>query len=125
MDVRKMAMTDAERTLRVQILQARLEKARAEKEQAILHQMMAEMAAEEARLDFRMRSQAREQSAKEYMEDMRLKRQAARPSRFLGAFVFQDDEIGKWVCAYDGVTAYGESPEMACDNFDQLWVFGR
>jgi len=46
-----------------------------------------------------------------------------RPWRTLGAIVEKDD-IG-WKCAFQGVEAWGESPEMACDNFDHLWMFGN
>lgn len=46
-----------------------------------------------------------------------------RPWRLVGAII-ESDDIG-WKCAFQGVCAWGDSPEMACDNFDHLWMFGQ
>jgi hypothetical protein len=42
----------------------------------------------------------------------------------LGAVVMPDDDR-RWSCTFQGVTAYGDTPEIACDNFDHLWTFGE
>ncbi len=51
-------------------------------------------------------------------------RECRRPWRLLGAVVMPDDDR-RWSCTFQGVTAYGDTPEIACDNFDHLWTFGE
>jgi hypothetical protein len=48
-----------------------------------------------------------------------------RPWRIMGATIAFDSDTGKWRCEFQGVVALGETPEMACDNFDHLWMFGQ
>lgn len=52
-------------------------------------------------------------------------REWQRPSRMHYVEVTFDEERKQFVAAYCGVTAYGDSPEMACDNFDHLWLYGN
>jgi hypothetical protein len=47
-----------------------------------------------------------------------------RPWRAVGAVVGFDAEKNQWKCEFQGVTAWGDTPEIACDNFDHLWMFG-
>jgi hypothetical protein len=48
-----------------------------------------------------------------------------RPSRLHFAEVTYDEERKQFAAICGGVTAYGDSPEMACDNFDHLWLYGE
>lgn len=48
-----------------------------------------------------------------------------RPWRMTDAFIAFDDTINQWKCEFQGVIAWGDTPEMACDNFDHLWIFGN
>lgn len=48
-----------------------------------------------------------------------------RPSREQFVDIDFDAERNLWAVSHQGVVAYGDSPEMACDNFDHLWVFGQ
>jgi len=36
-----------------------------------------------------------------------------------------DEERKQFAATYCGVIAYGDSPEMAYDNFDHLWLYGN
>ena len=47
-----------------------------------------------------------------------------RPWRTLGAFVGFDAEKDQWKAEFQGVVAWGMTPEIACDNFDHLWMYG-
>jgi hypothetical protein len=51
-------------------------------------------------------------------------REFQRPSRLHGISIRQDMATGKWVAELDGVRAEGDTPEMAADEFDHLYVFG-
>jgi hypothetical protein len=51
-------------------------------------------------------------------------KEMARPSREHWVEVEFDSEKDKWAARHQGVVAYGDTPEMACDNFDHIWVFG-
>lgn len=48
-----------------------------------------------------------------------------RPWRQLGAVVGFDSEKSLWKSEFQGVAAWGDSPEIACDNFDHLWMYGK
>ncbi len=51
-------------------------------------------------------------------------KEMSRPSREHWVEVEFDSEKGKWSARHQGVVAYGDTPEIACDNFDHIWVFG-
>ena len=48
-----------------------------------------------------------------------------RPWKQNGATIEFDAERKQWTATYQGVVAYGDTPDMACDNFDHLWMFGE
>jgi hypothetical protein len=48
-----------------------------------------------------------------------------RPFRLNFAQVTFDEERKQFAATGCGVIAYGDSPEMACDNFDHLWLYGN
>jgi len=52
-------------------------------------------------------------------------REMQRPWRQLGAVVEFDSEKNQWKSELWGVAAWGDTPEMACDNFDHLWMYGK
>lgn len=52
-------------------------------------------------------------------------RECRRPWRMLGAFVEYDEGMRQWKTWFQGVAAWGETPEIACDNFDRVWAFGH
>jgi len=36
-----------------------------------------------------------------------------------------DTEKKQWRASYCEAVAFGDTPEMACDNFDHLWLYGE
>jgi len=121
-------LTQEERTrfldLQMRILEARHREAEAD-EEASKHR--AERAlicreAEELKLAEQKESQAREQKYRDMLETR--EREWARPSRMHYVEVTYDEQRKQFAATYCGVTAHGDSPEMACDNFDHLWLYG-
>lgn len=121
-------LTQEERTrflgLQMRILEARHREAEAD-EEASKH--WAERAAicreaEELKLAEQKESQAREQKYRDMLETR--EREWARPSRMHYVEMTYDEQRRQFAATYCGVTAYGDSPEMACDNFDHLWLYG-
>ena len=51
-------------------------------------------------------------------------KECRRPWKAQNAFVDFDEEKQVWRVTFQGVVAWGDTPEMACDNFDHLWMFG-
>ncbi|MEN6367610.1 MAG: hypothetical protein ABFC88_12405 [Thermoguttaceae bacterium] len=49
-------------------------------------------------------------------------REFRRPWRVIGAEVSRVDD--RFRCGVQGVEAFGDTPEMATDNFDHLWQMG-
>lgn len=47
---------------------------------------------------------------------------ASRPSIYLGAFICREEN--GYRASFAELTAYGDTPEQAFDNFDRLWVQG-
>jgi len=75
---------------------------------------------EKAKLE---RVQAEEMLA-EYRHSIALNQTNRRPSRDRYVEIEYHADQKLWSATHQGVTAYGDTPEMACDNFDQLWVYG-
>ena len=77
---------------------------------------------DEIKLAEQKESQSRDQKYRDLVETR--EREWARPSRMHYVEVTYDEERRQFAATYCGVTAYGDSPEMACDNFDHLWLYG-
>lgn len=70
----------------------------------------------------------REKVALEIEKDvLQRNKQLKRPCMTLGCAVssIKDDNGTRFSCAWSGLIAYGESPEIACQNFDRMWVGGE
>lgn len=52
-------------------------------------------------------------------------KQLKRPCMTLGAAVRPEEEGTRFSCSWTGLIAYGETPEIACSNFDRMWVGGN
>jgi hypothetical protein len=121
-------LTQEERTrfldLQMRILEARHREAEAD-EEASKHwagRAAIRREAEELKLAEQKDSQAREQKYRDMLETR--EREWARPSRMHYVEMTYDEQRKQFAATYCGVTAYGDSPEMACDNFDHLWLYG-
>jgi chromosome condensin MukBEF ATPase and DNA-binding subunit MukB len=51
-------------------------------------------------------------------------REYQRPFRMVQASMTFDVGTGQWVAACGDVSATGDTPEMAADNFDHRWLYG-
>jgi hypothetical protein len=79
----------------------------------------------EAELDWYDRIQAERFAAAKAQR--RAEENRCRPSILLGAeiesFLTESGEI-RFAVSYSGLRETGETPEIACDNFDHLWLNG-
>lgn len=83
------------------------------------------MAAHEAWKEAEAKRKEAEESLAQCRHDRELDKNRRRPSRELWIEVSYDSENNRWIAQHQGVIAYGDSPEMACDNFDHLWLYGE
>lgn len=113
-----------EKTLRIKILKAKLQEARHRQAIAEMEAVREELQLDHVTAELAMAEEQRRQALKELRDREHWNRQDRRPSKVLWPDVYFDDEKQQWACEHSGVTAYGDSPEQACDNFDHLWVFG-
>lgn len=65
-----------------------------------------------------------EETLAECRQDREHRKQNRRPSQERYVEIEFDAERQQWACRHASIIAYGDTPEMACDNFDHLWVFG-
>ena len=118
-------MPDTEKALRLKILQAKLERSELQVEEARLERMQRAMAVRDQEEESEFNRQRRESLQKDTESKHFLDHEWRRPSMYLGTDVYFDDDAESWACQHGYVTAFGDTPEMACDNFDHLWVFGE
>lgn len=111
--------------LSLKIMKARLQTERARKTEAEIEAYRSKMAAEDMEEQIEHNRSFRSKESVDADEEKRLKREQQRPSRALWPDVFFEEHKEQWACEHSGVVAYGDSPEMACENFDSLWMFGH
>ena len=87
---------------------------------AAIHVQAAEETLERTKLE-RQQSQLALENTKQAVAHGK---QFLRPSNLRHPTVEFDMEKQLWSATLDGVVAHGDTPEMAYDNFDHLWVFG-
>lgn len=114
-----------EKTLRLKILVAKLEQAECEHAEAHVQKMQREIAFREQEAEFEFNQDKRQELREEVEKDRILDRERQRPSMAMYTEVFFDEEVESWACQHCGVTAHGDTPAMACENFDHLWVYGK
>jgi len=66
-----------------------------------------------------------EETLEEYRFDRERNKSRHRPSQERWVELTFDADKNQWAASYQSIVAYGDTPEMACDNFDHLWVFGN
>lgn len=116
---------DREKTLRLKILAAKLDRAECEHAEAHVQKMQRGIAFREQEAEFEFNQARRQELMEEVKKDRVLDRERQRPSMFMYTEIFFDDDEELWACQHHGVTAHGDTPAMACENFDHLWVYGR
>jgi len=111
--------------LSLKIIKVRLQTERARRAEAELEAYRSQIGATDMEEQLDHNRSGRSQDAHNLEEEKRLRKEQQRPSRALWPEVFWEDHKEQWACEHSGVVAYGDSPEMACENFDSLWVFGH
>jgi hypothetical protein len=114
-----------EKLLRLQILRTKLETAQLHLEEARLEKIQRELACQDQKDEGKFNAERREAVEKEMERDAELLKERQRPSYALCTEVAWDEDEKQYSCSHDGVVAYGETPAMAHDNFDHVWVFGK
>ena len=56
---------------------------------------------------------------------LRDQKNAMRPSSHHNVDVVWSQTLCKYMAVRDNIATTGDTPEMACDNFDHLWVTGE
>ena len=111
--------------LSLKIMKARLQTERARKQEAELEAYRSQVGATDMEEQLEHNRSYRSQTSQEAEEEKRLKKEQQRPSRVLWPDIFFEEHNDQWACEHSGVVAYGDSPEIACENFDRLWIFGH
>jgi hypothetical protein len=101
----------------------------------VFQKTLVELMVQKAQLEMRAaqeawkEAEAKRKEAEECLAQCRYNRELdknrRRPSRELWVEIRHEPENNRWVAERQGVVAYGDSPEMACDNFDHLWLYGE
>ena len=118
-------MSDTKKILTLKILAKQLEIAEEKLLQAKLSRLQQASATQDGGEELAFRQDRRAEAAAEASIDRVFAKEKYRPSFYVGTDVYPDpEEDGKWCCEHAGVIAYGDTPEMACENFDHLWVYG-
>lgn len=66
-----------------------------------------------------------EEALEEYRQTRELDKNRRRPCRELWVDITYNDQTKQWSASHQGIVAYGDTPEMACANFDHLWIYGH
>ena len=117
-------MSQEQKDLRTNTLQARLKRAELQEEEAEMEHLQRALALQDQEEELAFNQQKRVEQLKRDEINTQCEMNWRRPSIFLHTEIFFDDEMNVWTCRYMGVFAEGDTPEMACANFDHLWLFG-
>jgi rubrerythrin len=118
-------MSDEDKTLRTRILTARLARAEFKAAEAQLERLQRAAALREQEEEYQYHQESRAAARKEQTQDDTLRKERLRPSFAVFTEIFFDETEEQWACQHCGVTAYGDTPDLACENFDHLWMFGK
>jgi hypothetical protein len=114
-----------EKAIRRQILVAALEQQLQETDEAKISRMQRALAYQQQEEEFKFQNEQRDAARVEMGRDARLNADRHRPSYVVYTDIYFDQEEEAWACRHSGVVAYGDTPSMACENFDYLWTFGK
>ena len=118
-------MEESKRLLRLQILKAHLTRANEQVQEAQIEKLQRALAYREQEAEFESNQARRAEIQKALEQERGWDKEKRRPSMFIFTDIFFDEELEKFACQHCGITAYGDTPAMACENFDHLWVFGK
>lgn len=118
-------MTSKAKKLHYKTLKARLLAEQARQAEAEWEATRSALLYENTEEEIEAARAARARLRKEAEAEMNYQKGSRRPSRVLWPDISFNEETKQWVCEHSGVLAYGDTPEMACDNFDHLWISGK
>jgi hypothetical protein len=119
-------MADTKKSLTLKILAKQLEIAEEQFAEAQLERLQRMAALREEESEFEFRQARRAEASEDAQRDRLFEKEKYRPSNFVYTDVYPDPaEDGKWCCQHAGVIATGDTPAMACENFDHLWMYGQ
>ena len=118
-------MPTSEKLLQLKIYEQQLLRAQEQAMEAKLECLQREAALMEQRNEHEFNAERREAIRVEAKSETEWHKQSRRPCMFVGTHIFFDEDVEMFACQHAGVTAYGDTPAMACDNFDHLWVYGK
>ena len=77
--------------------------------------------------ELKLADQLKQEAFNEKSRDLALnrERQWQRPSYTLRVEITSDPERNQFKASFGNLSAWGDTPEMACDNFDHLWLYGE
>ena len=118
-------MAATEKTPRLRILAAKLQRAELQAAEAQLERLQRAAVLREQEAEFAYHQERRAEGRKDASRDREYGKEKYRPSYAVYTEVYFDETEKQWACQHGGVTAYGDTPAMACENFDHLWVYGK
>ena len=118
-------MPTSEKLLRLKIYRQRLLRSQEQTAEARLECMQREVAVLEQRKENEFNEERREAVRAEVKRDAHWSKQRRRPCMAVYTEIYFDVDEEMFACRHAGVVAYGDTPSMACENFDHLWVFGK
>lgn len=86
-------------------------------------QKIAELTLSRLQFEFDWAREKSELKRHEFGLELERVRHENRPSSHFKTCVHQEPD-GKFECERDGIKALGDTPEMACDNLDHVWLYG-
>jgi len=111
--------------LHYKMLKAQLEVAKARQMEAEYEAARSAMLYENTEEEVAHAQEGRTRERKEADQESNHRKSTRRPSRALWPDVYYSENDKSWVCRHSGVRALGDTPDIACDNFDNLWMYGK
>lgn len=107
-----------------ELLKSRLNRAKFEAEKARIEKITAKFVMDSAQIELAIRSKQAEEIFEGGLQG-KVANQLTRPCHLLDTEIEYDTDQEQWACHYQGVVAYGDTPELACENFDHKWMFSE
>ena len=118
-------LVPSKKLMRLRIYQQELLRAEEMAAEATLERLQRAAALREQEAEYLFHNERRADAKVSMKREAGLEQERQRPSMFIGTDIFFDEDEQLWACEHCGVLAHGDTPAMACENFDHLWVFGK
>lgn len=115
----------SKKLMRLRIDEQRLIEASERATEASLERLQRGAALREQEAEYAFNNERRLEMKASMQRESRRDLEIQRPYVFVETMVYYDEDEQAWACEHCGVMAHGDTPSMACENFDHLWVFGK